>query len=109
MINEFLDNIQHRITDAFSGLFAFAFLAERYMLGVALTLGVLALTWFFGALPVIGNWIRGGGGTIVLLYAAFLAGMQVMYNHSKSDNQRYRDELKKLHEEHAPKPGSWFS
>lgn len=81
MIDEFLDNIVNRIGGYVSGWSDYMFLAEWYVLGVVLLIGSLAVSWFFGALPVIGKWIRGLGGVAVLGYAAFLAGLQVMYNH----------------------------
>ncbi len=110
MIKEFLDSIQQRIVDAFSGLAEFVWLAEWYAVGIALLLAALALSWFFGAIPVIGKWIRGIGGVVVLLFGAFLAGLQVMANHAKADNQYYRDKIKELQAEQRQKnTGGWFN
>jgi fatty acid desaturase len=111
MINEFLDNITGRVRDAFSGLSDFVFLAGWYALGLGLLFAALALSWFFGGLPIIGKWIRGIGGVVVLLFGAFLAGLQVMANHAKADNQRYRDKIKELQQaQRRDKPGgNWFS
>ncbi len=83
MINEFLDAIGGRIHDWFSGFLDLAYIGGWYSLGLVILLGVLALTWFFGALPVIGGWIRAIGGLLVLLAGAFLAGMTVMFNHNR--------------------------
>lgn len=111
MIKDFLDSIQQRIVDAFSGVLELAYLAGWYGIGVALLLGTLALSWFFGGLPVVGKWIRGIGGIAVLLFGAFLAGLQVMYNHSKADNQAYREKIKELQTAQRKRDGNsgWFS
>ncbi len=111
MIKEFLDSVQQRVIDAFSGLSEFVFLAGWYAVGIALLLGTLALSWFFGGLPVIGKWIRGIGGVVVLLFGAFLAGLQVMANHAKKDNQHYRDKIKELQDQQRQKDNvgkGWF-
>ena len=84
MIKEFLDAIQQRFSDAFSWISDYFFLAEWYVLGFAILVTCLLLAWFFGAIPVIGKWIRAIGGVVVLLFGAFLAGMTVMFNHNRA-------------------------
>lgn len=82
-VQEFFDAITSRISGAFSWVFDYIFLGEWYVLGFAILAGALLLSWFFGALPVIGGWIRGLSGVVVLLYAAFLAGMTIMFNYMR--------------------------
>lgn len=105
MIKEFLDSIQQRIVDAFSGLAEFVYLAEWYtLLGVVL-LAAMVIGYF---LPF--KWVRAGLGMIVLLMAATVAGVQAASNHFKLERQRDRDKIKELQAEHRQKNNNgWFS
>lgn len=105
MIKEFLDSIQQRFVDAFSGLAEFVYLAEWYTIAIAVFLVCAAIAYFFEF-----KWVRASLGFVVLLMGAFLAGLQVMANHAKADNQGYRDKIRELQAEHREKTGGgWFS
>jgi hypothetical protein len=105
MIKEFLDSIQQRIVDAFSGLSEFVWLAEWYMLGAGILVTCLVVGYFFNF-----QWVRALLGFVVLSFGAFLAGLQVMANHARADNQGYRDKIKELQAEQRQKSnGGWFS
>lgn len=105
MIKEFLDAIQERVADAFSGLSEFAYLGGWYTLGAGILVAAVVAAYFF---PF--RWVRAGFGFLVLLMGAFLAGMQVMANHARRDNQVYRDKIKKLQaEQKKQNGGGWFS
>lgn len=104
MIKEFLDSIQQRIVDAFSGLSEFVYLAEWYTLGAIVLAVCLVVGYFFNF-----AWVRASLGFVVLAFGAFIAGLQVMANHARADNQAYRDKIKELQAEHREKrSGGWF-
>lgn len=106
MIKEFLDSIQQRIVDAFSGLAEFVYLAEWYTLGAIVLAVCLVIGYFFNF-----SWVRAFLGFVVLCFGAFLAGLQVMANHAKKDNAAYREKIKELQAEQRLKTNnrSWFS
>lgn len=105
MIKEFLDSIQQRFVDAFNGLGEFIYLAEWYILGFVVLITCLVVGYFFNF-----AWARPFLGFVVLAYGAFLAGLQVMANHAKKDNQAYRDKIAELQAEQKQKTGGgWFS
>jgi hypothetical protein len=91
LIDEFLDSVTTRLNDFFGGWFAgfgdWFFLGKWWLLGFIILLVALVISWFFGALPVIGGWLRGMGGAVVLLYAAFLVGLTVAANHYKEERK----------------------
>lgn len=103
MIKEFLDSVQQRFVDAFSGLAEFVYLAEWYLIGVAVLVIALVVGYFFNL-----SWVRAVLGFIVLAMGAFIAGLQVMANHARADNQAYRDKIKQLQAEQRRDHG-WFS
>lgn len=106
MIKEVLDSIQQRIVDAFEGFAELAYIGGWYTIVVVIILICMVIRFFF---PF--KWISASLGFIVLMSGAFMAGMQVMFNHAKKDNQGYRDKIKELHEEHKQNQGGggWFS
>lgn len=106
MIKELLDSVQQRIVDAFSGLSEFVYLAEWYLLGFVILAIALVVGYFFNF-----SWVRSFLGFIVLAFGAFLAGLQVMANHAKKDNESYRQKIKELQAEQREKNTnhSWFS
>lgn len=106
MIKEFLDSIQQRFVDAFSGLAEFVYLAEWYTLGAIVLAACMIVGYFFNF-----AWARAVLGFIVLATGAFIAGLQVMANHARADNQAYRDKIKQLQAEQRQKSGDhgWFS
>ncbi len=105
MIKEFLDAIQQRFVDAFSGLSEFVWLSEWYILGFSVLIICLVVGYFFNF-----QWVRALLGFIVLAFGAFLAGLQVMANHARKDNQAYRDKIAELQAQQRQKSsGGWFS
>jgi hypothetical protein len=106
MIKEFLDSIQQRVVDAFSGLAEFVYLAEWYILGFVVLIVALVAGYFFNF-----PWVRAVLGFIVLAFGSFLAGLQVMANHAKKDNEEYRQRIKELQAEQRQKTTDrgWFS
>jgi hypothetical protein len=91
LIDEFLDSVTTRLNDFFGGWFAgfgdWLFLGKWWLLGFIILVAALVISWFFGALPVIGGWIRGMSGAIVLLFAAFLVGLTVAAKHYKEERK----------------------
>lgn len=91
LIDEFLDSITNRLNDFFGGWFAgfgdWFFLGKWYLLGFAILVLALVISWFFGALPVIGGWLRGMAGAIVVLFGAFLVGLTVAAEHYKKERK----------------------
>lgn len=91
LIDEFLDSITTRLQDFFGQWFAgvgdWFFLGKWWLLGFIILFAALIISWFFGALPVIGGWLRGIGGAIVVLYAAFLVGLTVAARHYKEERK----------------------
>lgn len=91
LIDEFLDGVTTRLNDFFGGWFAgfgdWFFLGKWWLLGFIILVVALVVSWFFGALPVIGGWIRGMSGAIVLLFSAFLVGLTVAANHYKEERK----------------------
>lgn len=83
----FFDDVSSRFSEWFAGFGDYWFLGKWWALGFFLLAGALVISWFFGALPVIGNWIRGAGGVLVLLYAAFLVGLTVAARHYQSQRK----------------------
>ena len=81
-----------------------AYIGGWYTLIIAFVAGLTVLAWFFGALPVIGKWIRASVGVIVLLGGAFLAGMTIMFRHNKADRDANREKIKELQKQ-QPKSG----
>lgn len=79
MFDGIFDTITTRISDAFSGLVNglsdYAFLAEWYMLGLAVLGVALVITHFF-----TNTLVKGTFGVIVVAMGAYLAGMQVTWN-----------------------------
>jgi len=80
-MDDFWNSLTSRISEWFSGMSDAFFLAEWWIIGFLILAGAFALSWFFGALPTIGNWIRSLSGVVVLLYAAFLVGITVAARH----------------------------
>lgn len=91
LIDEFLDGVTTRLNDLFGGWFAgfgdWFFLGKWWLLGFIILAVALVVSWFFGALPIIGGWIRGMSGAIVLLFGAFLVGLTVAANHYKEQRK----------------------
>ncbi len=105
MIKEFWDSAQQHVVDAFSGLAEFVYLAEWYTLGAIVLAACLVIGYFFNF-----SWVRACLGFVVLAFGAFLAGLQVMANHMKADNQVYRDKIKELQaQQRQQRNGGWFS
>lgn len=87
LIDEFLDGITTRVGDWFAWVPDWWFLGKWWALGFVILAIALIISWFFGALPVIGGWIRGMSGAIVLLFAAFLVGLTVAARHYKTERR----------------------
>lgn len=87
LIDEFLDGITTRVGDWFSWVPEWWFLGKWWLLGFIILVVALVVSWFFGALPVIGGWIRGMSGAIVLLFAAFLVGLTVAAEHYRKERR----------------------
>lgn len=109
MINEILDNIRQRLSDAFSWIPDYFFLTEYFVIGIVLLVVAVALNWFFGGLPVIGKWISGITGFVVFCYGFFLAGIVVAFNRFRkervADHEKIRDLQKK---QKPPSDRGWF-
>lgn len=88
LIDEFFDGITSRIGNWFTGFADWFYLAEWWILGFIILAVALVVSWFFGALPVIGGWIRGASGAIVLLFGAFLVGITVAARHYREQQQK---------------------
>lgn len=91
MIDGILDSIQKRISDAFAGVFDYVFLAEWYVLGLALLAACVVIGYFA---PF--KWARAFLGFLLAMMAAFLAGLQVMFNRTRRENKSLRDENRAL-------------
>lgn len=87
LIDEFLDGVTTRIGDWFSWIPEWWFLGKWWALGFIILAVALVISSFFGALPVIGGWIRGISGFIVLLFAAFLVGLTVAARHYQQERK----------------------
>ena len=108
MINEFLDNIQNRIHDWFQSLSDLAYLGGWYTLIGGAVIALAAAAWFFGPLPIIGKWIRAGVGVVVLIGGAFLAGLQVMFNHDKREKEALKARFRELQQrQQQQQRGNW--
>ena len=105
IINEALDSIQQRIADYFNGFLELAYLGGWYAVAAATVAACVFLVMFF---PF--KYLRMGAGIVVVAWAIFLAGMQIMFNHMRGDTQVYRDKVRKLEQQQETKKGDgWFS
>lgn len=67
-----------------AGVSDYLYLGKYLAIGLAILAVAMLLSWFFGALPVIGKWIRGVSGLVVVSYGLFLTGMIVMFKHMRA-------------------------
>ena len=114
LIDEFLDGIFSRIGQWFAWIPDWYFLGKWWALGLLILFVALLVSWFFGALPVIGGWVRGLGGATVVLYGAFLVGLTVAYRHYKTEREADKDKIQDLQNKPPPPTqantgGGWFN
>jgi hypothetical protein len=106
LIDEFLDGIFSRIGDLFAWIPDWYFLGKWWALGLVILFAALLLSWFFGALPVIGGWLKGISGSVVVLYAAFLVGLTVAYRHYKTERNTDKEKIREAQNKPVPPPQS---
>lgn len=114
MINEFLDNVQARISAFFTDWFGswFAWMHDP------LTFWILCFVALFAACFVVGwflpfKWIRAGLGGILVIAGAFLAGGIEMRKEMNERLAKEREKQRKLSAARKAQPpqkspGSWW-
>lgn len=110
LIDEFLDGFFSRIGTFFHGLvpdwLSDPFYIRWVPLGVGLIFIAAAIAWFFGALPVIGGFLRAIAGVIVIVVTFGL------YAYRKGENDATARLQKRVSIKPKPKPpvhdgGTW--
>lgn len=105
VINEILDNIQHRFTDAIdfitNPLWRWYFLLALFILVASI------IVYFLGWVRFVKEIV----GTAVVLAIAYVAGGRAMYYETKEERERDLARVKKqqeVAERERPKNGGWF-
>lgn len=82
-IDAFLNSIHERVSGFLEPFFAYLYLSEWYVIGLAILAVCIVIGYFFSF-----TWVRAVLGFIVLLTGAFLAGGQVMFNHLRASKPK---------------------